>query len=178
MILSKWSPITKYTELTNDVNKSGIYIWCIKIPENRIIPYYVGKASNIGWRLTQHMSDLLGGNYTIHKQEDLEKIKELGYQHFIVKTNNIYEPTTIELKVRFIAEKDIEIKAHLNFMVENFYFTFYEIENYREMGAEAEKAVIKKIGKGNLINRRGGNVHKEVEVVLPKELSYYNLKRI
>ncbi len=170
MILSNWSKITKYTELTNAIDSSGIYIWCIKIAPNRIIPYYVGKASNIGWRLTQHMSDLIGGNYTIHKQEDLKKIKELGYQHFIVKANNIYEPTTIELKVRFIAEKDKEIKAHLDFMVENFYFTFHEIENYKEMGAEAEKAVIKEIGIENLINRRGGDVHKDIEIVLPKEL--------
>ncbi len=185
MELSKWKPIRHYRELIgsgedknfND-DKSGIYIWCFKVNENEYIPYYVGKSADIAWRLTQHMSDLIGGNYTIHKKEDILKISNYGMSAIkSVKGNEpvdgIYEPSTVENKVRFIKlRKETDLNSHLDFMIENFYFTYHEIENYSKNGTNAEKAVINAIGKDNLINKRGGKQYGDfrVTVKLPVDL--------
>lgn len=51
-----------FCDLANDKEayKPGIYIWGFKYPDNKFIPYYVGKSqSSIVGRIAQHISDII-----------------------------------------------------------------------------------------------------------------------
>lgn len=72
----KWSELISASEIENYNNsESGIYIWGFDI-EEVFIPYYLGIADNVVFRIYEHLNLLIGGKYTIFHKDSLVNFKE------------------------------------------------------------------------------------------------------
>lgn len=146
----KWEPLQHYTQLAlkDEANEiSGVYVWGFEY-ENKFVPYYAGKAAYVYWRLTDHLSGILGGNYSIFKKENLINAD-------FDNSNRLYNAQDIAKKINFIQKRRHEINADINFMIDHFHFTCAPLNDFKSNGAEYEKAVLNKL-KGKLINTRYG----------------------
>ena len=57
-------PDSIFDELTDGVN--GVYLWCVRIGDNRYRVYYVGEAADVKNRMSQHRKNFLAGKYSGH----------------------------------------------------------------------------------------------------------------
>jgi hypothetical protein len=156
MMVLNWIDIRHYKSLSDADKKAGIYIWGFNI-KGRFVKYYVGKAQNVGWRLTEHITSVLTGNYRIYKKEHVE-----NYLHH----EPIYKPGPIEGKVDFLQKRVGEWKTDIEYMAENFWFTYAEmsLSDFKASGIDAEGCVIDTFGINNLINHRRTAPTKQFEM--------------
>jgi hypothetical protein len=146
-----WNPIKHYTKLKNTDNVPGIYIWGFMDDEQEFLPYYVGKAWNIGDRLCSHLSNIKGGSYTIYTKHDMFKLDEDVW---------VYKPNTIEQRISFVLNTNQNnVQYHADEMIKGFYFTYAKMEekDFELFGFDAEKTILNLFKKSDvLINTRFG----------------------
>jgi len=157
-----WSPLSDYTgidkiKINKDEPGSGVYIWGFYLSHN-FIPYMVGKAkggpySNIKNRLWSHLSSLMGGDYAIHKKENLEKFYNFKGKG---KENDLaYIPRSDKDGfTSFVKDRYGKLKEHIDEMVNYFHFTYAIADS--DKVADLEKSVIEIIGQEKLWNTRVG----------------------
>ena len=155
-----WSDLINISGLNyNDQNKAGIYIWGFTI-DNVFIPYYVGVAENILFRIHEHINLIIGGRYTIFHKDSLLNFKDFKNQEIQEgrTKGRVYLPDWPYGYKNFINNRK-ELQPHIDFMVDTFTFLFalvnMEIFTKSDL-REIEKNCINLIGKENLINTRGG----------------------
>jgi len=149
----QWYPVRPYKEIPICEGISGIYIWGFGNSKN-FTPYYVGKSENIGWRLSEHMANILGGNYTIFSKQQ--------FKFFDKNSDPKYSPKTIKDKLDFLRLRNTKLKPHIDYLVNSFSFTYAEVLNFKQFGRRAEINTIESIGKSRLINSRGGTISQEI----------------
>ncbi len=149
--LNSWMPFRHYAGLNNSDNVPGIYIWGFMDDNNEFMPYYVGKAWNIGDRLCSHLSNIKGGSYTVYTKDDMFNADTDIY---------IYKPNTIENRIEFILNPaQNNLQDHVDLMIKGFYFTYVKMNenDFDQFGADAEKVMLNMFKKSNiLINTRFG----------------------
>lgn len=159
-----WTDLTSISDLTyHDQNKAGVYIWGFTIDKD-FIPYYVGIAENIIFRIHEHINFIIGGRYTIYHRDSLARFKEFKNQEIQADKSKgrIYIPDWPYGYKNFLDNRK-ELQPHIKFMIDTFTFTFAvvdrEIISWQDL-KEIEKTCIKQIGKENLENTRGGRSDK------------------
>ncbi len=146
-ITLNWQEINYYKNLSKKSNQPGIYIWGF-YGEDDFIPYYVGKALSVWWRLGQHLYTLNGGGANIYQPKHFVNFKEHK------KNDYLYCPDSPSNIIKFMDNSNKLLKSSLKFMVDNFHFTYALAR--KEHLEDLEKSVINSIGKENLINNRSG----------------------
>lgn len=161
-ITLEWTEFTNSSTLpdNNNTTEYGVYIWgfCIK---NEFIPYYVGIADNIIFRIYQHLNSLIGGLYTIYHKDSLVNFKEFKKQDVNQDKSfgKIYSPNWPKEYKSFITERKT-LQKHIDFMVDSFSFSYATVDKSiikKIELQEIEKICINQIGKENLQNTRSGD---------------------
>ena len=159
-----WTEFTRISDLTyHDRNDAGVYVWGFTI-DKVFVPYYVGIADNIIFRIHEHINSIIGGRYTIfHKNSlaDFQLFKDQGVQADKSK-GKIYIPDWPN-KYKTFLENRKELQPHIDFMVDTFTFSFAVVDREqisKQDLKDIEKICINQIGKDNLANTRAGNSDK------------------
>ena len=150
-----------WTELINIADsifpsqrKRGVYVWGFTLNE-KFIPYYVGISNNIYKRMMQHVSSIINGSYVIYHKKSLENFA--GYKYLKVNSDitdgKVYSPN-FPVEYKGFVERRHLLKEHIDFMVDNFTFSYSSIEE--DELKEIEKICINQIGKKILQNNRSG----------------------
>lgn len=154
-----WTDLTPIKNIKNTINPNrGVYCWGFK-KNNQFMPYYIGIAENITYRIYEHLNAIIGGKYTLFHKDSLfsfaihkdEKVTNL-------KKGKVYIPDWPKDYENFIKNRD-NLKGHIDYMIDHFtysYATVNEIDFTKNDLGEIEKICIEQIGKENLINTRGG----------------------
>jgi hypothetical protein len=156
-----WNQLITINELPYNVQEgSGIYVWGFSISEP-FIPYYVGIALNINFRIYEHINSIIGGKYTIYHKNSLPNFPEFKNKEIQVdKTNGkIYSPNWPSDYKNFINNRKV-LQPHIDFMIDHFAYSYATIEDYHKCSKDIEMICINKIGKENLANTRAGNSNK------------------
>lgn len=159
-ITLKWSDLVHIGELEYDnQNEQGVYLWGFTI-DGTFIPYYVGIAFNIKYRMFEHINSIIGGHYTIHHKNSLARFKD--YKNTVAKAENssgkLYSPDWPAKYKTFIDQRKI-LQPHIDYMVDNFTFTYASTVEYNLYKGDLEaieKICINQLGKENLWNHRAG----------------------
>jgi hypothetical protein len=165
-IILQWSePINiKTIEYQRDKQEfifRGIYIWGFRI-ENEFMPYYVGIAEDILYRILEHVSLICGGRYCIHNQHTINEFYKYKNEEKAGE-KVLYIPDWPYGYNKFI-ENFRSFQPHVLFMIENLEFS-YAIVNEDIDLKEIETIIIHQIGKENLWNLRAGIITKKLRVV-------------
>lgn len=160
----KWTDLISISDLTyHDRNDAGVYIWGFNI-DKVFIPYYVGIADNIIFRILEHVNSIISGRYTIFHRDSLARFKDFKDQDVLADRTEekIYIPDWPYGFINFLDNRK-ELQPHLDFMVDTFTFSYAvvnrEIVSKQDL-KEIEKICIKQIGKENLANTRTGHSDK------------------
>lgn len=146
-----------------DKTGAGVYIWGFTINET-FVPYYVGIADDVLFRIFEHLNAIIGGRYTLYHKDSLANFilfkndKELSDQ----KTGKLYTPDWPKSYHNFLGKRKA-LQPHIDFMVDTFTFSFALIDKASVSAQdlkEIEKICISSIGKHRLANTRGGNSDK------------------
>lgn len=152
-----WTRITRISELeySDENTNRGVYIWGFTIDE-KFIPYYVGIAENIEYRLTEHVNFILSGRYSIHHEKNL--ISFFNYKNNITEaeTGLIYIPNWPYGYNRFLKRRD-ELKPHIDYMIKTMTYSYAAISDEKISLKTLEKICINQIGKERLWNKRSGD---------------------
>lgn len=159
-----WSDFTHITDLTyHNRNEAGIYIWGFTI-DNVFVPYYIGIADNIIFRIHEHINSIIGGRYTIYHKTSLAQFK--GFKGQDIQADGtqgkIYLPDW-PYNYRTFLDNRKALQQHIDFMVDTFTFSFATVDRNFVSGQdlrEIEKICINLTGKENLANTRAGRSDK------------------
>lgn len=153
----EWKQLQDYSKIDSLGTYSGVYIWGFYLDD--FVPYMVGKAkagsySDIKNRLWSHLSSIMGGDYTIHKKENLRRFYDYKDKE---KWNELaYIPRDERNFTSFVKDRYGWLKEHIDEMVDNFCFT-YAVPDDKDTIEDLEKSVIQIIGIDWLWNVRGGD---------------------
>jgi hypothetical protein len=160
-LILEWSNFIPISEL-NDYNEknAGVYVWGFTIG-TEFIPYYVGVADNIIYRIYQHINSIIGGLYTIYHRDSLADFKDIKNQPVQIDMNKgkIYDPNWPNGYKEFL-DKWEALQPHIKFMIDTFTFSFAVTSFSGEDLKEIEKCCINDIGKERLSNTRAGRCQK------------------
>lgn len=152
-----WTNLSRISELEysdENINR-GVYIWGFTI-DNEFIPYYVGIAENIEYRLTEHVNSILGGRYSIHHKNNLKDFIKYKENTIAGKEGLIYIPNWPNGYNIFLKNRE-NLKIHIDYMIETMTYSYAAIiDNNTDLKA-VEKICINQIGKEKLWNKRSGN---------------------
>jgi predicted GIY-YIG superfamily endonuclease len=155
-----WKDFTGISDLTyNNRNDSGVYVWGFTI-DNVFIPYYVGIANDIIFRIQEHINSIISGRYTIFHRNSL--VAFYRFKDEPVQTNmekgKIYIPDW-PYGFKHFLDRRKELEPHIDFMVDTFTFSYAVVDSEIVSGKDLkdiEKICINQIGKENLANTRAG----------------------
>lgn len=159
-ITLEWTELVKINDLGNLSDYSGVYLWGFQIQDS-FIPYYVGIADSVVYRITEHLNCLVGGKYTIYHKDYLSQFAKYKYEKVDpdLKSGKIYEPQWPNNYFEFI-EKRACLDLHIVYMLDTFAFSYAPVQsnpgNINRL-KEIEKGCINQIGLQNLANTRGGH---------------------
>lgn len=159
-----WTDPKRISDLTyHDRNEPGVYVWGFTI-DNVFIPYYVGIADNIIFRIHEHINSIISGRYTIFHRNSLATFKNFKDQDVQQdKTKGkIYIPDWPYGFKNFLDNRK-ELQPHIDFMVDTFTFSYAVVDRDKVSGQDLkdiEKICINQIGKENLANTRAGHSDK------------------
>jgi hypothetical protein len=158
-----WSEIRPIREIEYSQNNifKGVYIWGFKL-NSEFIPYYLGVAENINYRLLEHVNSLFGGKYTIYDKDYLHEF----YNHKDKQLNKglIYVPNWPFEYINFI-QNFRYLQPHLNYMIENMHYSLAELNDVdRKELFIIEKNCINDIGIEKLHLFRGGNTDSNYKI--------------
>ncbi len=156
-----WTDLTMISNLSyDDQNESGVYVWGFTI-DTVFIPYYVGIANNIIFRIHEHINSIIGGRYTIYHRDSLANFKQFKDDEVSEDRTKgkIYIPDWPFGFKNFLDNRKM-FQPHIDYMVDTFTFT-YAVVNREQVSAQdlkdIEKICINQIGKKNLANTRAGD---------------------
>ena len=161
-ITLSWYDLTEVSDLKyNDRKESGVYVWGFTI-DNVFIPYYIGIADNIIFRIHEHINSLISGRYTIYHRNSLATFKEFKNQEIQADRTKgkIYTPNWPHEFKNFLDNRK-ELQPHIDFMVDSFTFSYAAVDREQistQDLKDIEKICINQIGKGNLANTRAGEI--------------------
>ena len=159
----EWTNLIHTSELTyNKPHKSGVYIWGFTI-DNVFIPYYVGIANDIIFRIQEHISFIMTGRYNIFHKDSLASFKNYKVNKDENKNEGMIYKSTFPKDYKSFLKCRKELQPHLDFMVDTFTFSFALVNSETVSGQdlkEIEKICIEQIGMLNLANTRGGYSNK------------------
>ena len=170
-----WTEIKPINEIeyTKDHIVKGVYIWGFKL-DSKFIPYYLGIAEDIKLRLLEHVNSLLGGKYAIYNKDYLHEF----YNHKSLKVSNekiIYIPNWPSGYHDFL-QRFKELQPHLNYMVENLYYSFAELKDIERKGLYIiEKNCINEIDIKRLHLFRGGATNSNYQIKVTGASAITNL---
>jgi hypothetical protein len=152
-----WTEPVLFTDSKFQSGLPGVYLWGYLI-DDLFHPYYVGKGVDIFARISQHVSSIMGGYYTIYHKNSLLDFK----YHKNVKSSEtdipikLYHPIFPQSIPDFVLRSE-ELREHIDFMVSTFAFSYALVEKeYVKYLGEIEKSCISSFGLENLANTRGG----------------------
>lgn len=155
-----WKDFTGIPDLTpSHQNDPGVYVWGFTV-NGVFIPYYVGIANDIIFRILEHINSIISGRYTIFHRNSLAtfyRFKDEPLQADMTK-GKIYIPDWPYGFKNFLDRRK-ELEPHIDFMVKTFTFSYAVVD--REIAAgkdlkDIEKICINQIGKEKLANTRAG----------------------
>ena len=155
-----WSELLKISDpFSFDKVETGVYIWGFTI-DKIFVPYYVGFATNIFYRIHEHINNLIGGKYTVFHKNSLAYFKDFKDQPISTDQSNgrIYLPDWPRGYKYFLNNRK-DIQPHIDYMVDTFTFSYAPVtaDKYsRTELKDIEKKCISQIGIENLINTKGG----------------------
>ncbi len=159
----KWTELIAIKNIENTINPNrGVYCWGFQ-KNNQFMPYYIGIAENITYRIYEHLNAIIGGKYTLFHEDSLfnftiHKNEKMTNK----KVGKVYIPDWPRGYENFIKNRD-NLKRHIDYMIDHFAFSYAivnETDCIKKDLGEIEKKCIEDIGKENLINTRGGNSEK------------------
>jgi hypothetical protein len=156
----EWGEFVHISDIECDGrNEGGVYIWGFTI-DKKFIPYYVGIAKNLIFRMHEHINFIIGGRYTIYHRNSLANFKEFKDQEPQIDKSKgkIYLPDWPYGYKYFINNRKT-LRQHIDFMVDTFTFSFAIIDKSKDSWNslnDIEKLCIHQIGKENLANTRVG----------------------
>ena len=156
-----WTRPASILELDDlDPKKAGVYIWGFTI-DNNLIPYYVGIADNIIYRIYEHLHSIVSGDYTIYHYNSLVNFKAFKTEKAQVDKleGKLYEPNWPSAYKTFLQNRKL-LQEHIDFMLEKFTFSYAVVNRQMEDLKAIEKICIEQIGKNNLANTRSGRSDK------------------
>ena len=155
----KWTELIAIKNIENTINPNrGVYCWGFQ-KNNQFMPYYIGIAENITYRIYEHLNAIIGGKYTLFHEDSLFNF--VTYKDEKVtnqKKGKVYIPDWPRGYENFIKNRD-NLKSHIDYMIDHFAFSYAivnETDCIKKDLGEIEKICIEKIDKKNLINTRGG----------------------
>lgn len=158
----KWTEPTLFLETTFVKGIPGVYIWGFRDHQGEFLGYYVGKGVDIFSRMSQHVSNILGGCYSIFHKDSLIRFNEFKKDTANVDADQgkLYHPNFPGSLPDFVKSHD-KLQPHINHMLNNLAFTYAEVgkDDLSHLG-EIEKACIQSWGIENLANTRGGVTNK------------------
>jgi|WetSurMetagenome_2_1015567.scaffolds.fasta_scaffold105686_2 hypothetical protein len=157
----KWEQIQHYSFLAKNEpieDIAGVYLWGFN-SNGKFFYYYAGKARRVKWRLTDHISNILGLNYRLYDRIKFENIP-------FPRSENDYEALDYKIKAQAIIAhmENGKYQKLIEFMINNFYFTYAPIQDYQEYAADAEKKVIHDLDMTSRGNTRGGKSSPVIEL--------------
>src|SRR5690606_2837648 len=163
-ITLNWTDFTSISNLDyHDRKEPGVYVWGFTI-NNVFIPYYVGIADYIIFRIHEHINSIISGRYTIYHRNSLAIFKD--FKNHDVQTDitkgTIYTPNWPYCFKKFLDHRK-ELQPHIDFMVDTFTFCYALVDREHVSGQDLkdiEKICINQIGKENLANTRAGHCDK------------------
>lgn len=162
-ITLEWTNLIHISELSyDDPNKSGVYIWGFTI-NNVFIPYYIGIATDIIYRIQEHINFIISGRYNIFHKNSLVTFRNYKGKKDENKNEGVVYQSTYPKGFKNFLDNRKELQPHIDFMVDTFTFSFALVDRETVSGQdlkEIEKICIKHIGKENLANTRGGHSNK------------------
>jgi hypothetical protein len=159
MIDLYWNKIQSFKNIADASTGKGIYIYGF-FPGADFLPYYVGKAKNIKYRLVNHMSSFLGGGNTIYDSNYLKEI------YFAKRYSSEWEKHRLANKdklVDFINHRYDDLRKHIDEMVNNFHFTFAALDNDEKL-KQVENSVINQLGIEYLANQQSWPIKELVHI--------------
>jgi hypothetical protein len=159
-IVLEWVGPELVKNLFSHSHSKGVYLWGFTI-DQKFIPYYLGIAEDINFRLLEHIKSIISGNYRIfHKDSlaDFVKYKMVDV-HPDKSKGVLYIPNWPDGYQTFLQERH-QLQPHIDYMIDTFTF-FYASINDPDINKydlqEIEKICINHIGKESLLNMRGGH---------------------
>jgi hypothetical protein len=163
-LILEWTDFIKIPDLTNqERNIAGVYVWGFTI-ENDFVPYYVGIANDILFRINEHINSIIGGKYTIYHKNSLADFR-LYKDDKIQEDKNkgkMYIPDWPN-RYNVFLENRKELQPHIDFMVDSFTFSYAATDRNLITGPdlrEIEKICIHHFGRETLFNTRTGHSDK------------------
>lgn len=163
-ITLQWTDLKTISDLTmNDQTEGGVYLWGFSV-DTVFVPYYIGIADNIIFRIYKHINSIIGGHYTIFHHNSLANFKDFKDRNVQMDKSKgkIYLPDWPHGYKHFIDIRKV-LQPHIDFMVDSFTFSFATVDKQVVSGndlKEIEKICINQIGKENLANTRAGHSDK------------------
>lgn len=161
-----WKDLTPINNIKNSTNpKRGVYCWGFGIGK-QFMPYYIGIAENITFRIFEHINSIIGGKYTLFHKDDLLNFTQYkDLKESDNKRGKLYIPDWPKGYKEFIERRN-ELKEHIDYMIEHFTFS-YAIVNESDYSKkelrDIEKKCIEQIEIKNLINTKGGKSDINIE---------------
>jgi hypothetical protein len=155
----EWSAVTKLGgENQGEYTGRGVYIWGFMLADS-FLPYYVGIAQNVHYRVIQHLNSLLGGRYTIYHKDSLSKFRDHKSGKGDIKANvgMLYLPDWPRNYLQFVFNRKL-LQPHIDFMVDNFAYSYAKVEDQTQL-RNIEKLCINRIGIENLGNSKAGTTN-------------------
>jgi hypothetical protein len=160
-ITLKWTDFVQISNLKYDKKiNQGVYFWGFTINGN-FVPYYIGVAAHLVYRIFEHINFTYGGRYTIFHKDSLHEFTMYKKDMVVNEEMNrgvIYIPDWPSGYKAFLEKRD-KLRCHIDFILETFTISF-AYEGLQELSMkqlqEIEKICINQIGKEKLINSRSG----------------------
>jgi hypothetical protein len=154
-----WRSLRPYSALADpeaEGTSAGVFVWGFLL-DGRFVPYWVGKALDVHWRLSEHLSRILGGEQTVYHKDHLVQFW---------KFEPVYGEISPARKVDFVRNRYGSLREHIDAMIDSFHFTWAPIprEDFEQWASSAARAVMDAIGRDQLVNRRAGAPERPVEV--------------
>lgn len=153
-----WEELNHLPDL-NSESKGGVYIWGFSL-NNRFIPYYVGIAMNIPFRIYEHINSIISGRYQIFHRDSLAHFARFkdAPDNLYAHEGKLFVPNWPYGYNKFLESRDL-LQDHIDHMVKNFKFSS-AVLNTGEFTLNdlkhIEKICISQIGLEKLINQRSG----------------------
>ena len=156
----RWSEFLNISSLqyNDDRVYKGVYIWGFTI-DKKFIPYYVGEAFDVEYRLTDHVHSILSGRYCIHHKNTLNKFYKNKNAEITGNDGLLYYPNWPYGYNEFLKLRE-SLMPHINFMVSTMTYTYAILSDPKILKKElkeVEKICINKIEKKRLWNVKSGD---------------------
>ena len=123
------------------------------------MPYYVGEALNMEYRLLEHANAILGGEYCIHDRATLDTFYKNNNGEVTGEDGLLYYPNSWPYGFNKFLSQLKNLRPHIDYMIETMTFSYAIIEDLNIGKNELrgiENICINSIGRERLWNKKSG----------------------